>query len=109
MPGMGRYSIMPVYASALSGKDRKFSFTSSSEGSPRAIIPVGTYEKVMPLDVIPTALLKAVASNDVERAQSLGCLEMDEEDLALCSFVCPGKHDFGSLLRQVLTNIEKEG
>ncbi len=109
MPGTGRYSIMPVYASALSGKDRKFPFTSSSEGSPRAIIPVGTYEKVMPLDVIPTALLKAVASNDVERAQALGCLEMDEEDLALSSFVCPGKHDFGSLLRQVLTNIEKEG
>jgi Na+-transporting NADH:ubiquinone oxidoreductase subunit A len=109
LPGMGRYSIMPVYASVLSGKGRKFSFTSSSEGSPRAIIPVGAYEKVMPMDVIPTALLKAVASNDVERAQSLGCLEMDEEDLALCSFVCPGKHDFGSLLREVLTNIEKEG
>ena len=109
MPGMNRYSVMPVYGSALSSKGRKFPFTSSTEGSPRAIIPIGAYEKVMPLDVIPTALLKAVASNDVERAQSLGCLEMDEEDLALCSFVCPGKHDFGSLLRQVLTNIEKEG
>jgi Na+-transporting NADH:ubiquinone oxidoreductase subunit A len=109
MPGMNRYSIMPVYGSALSDKGRKFPFTSSTEGSPRAIIPIGAYEKVMPLDVIPTALLKAVASNDVERAQSLGCLEMDEEDLALCSFVCPGKHDFGSLHRQVLTNIETEG
>jgi Na+-transporting NADH:ubiquinone oxidoreductase subunit A len=109
LPGMDRYSIMPVYASVFSGKGRRFPFTTSLEGSPRAIIPVGAYEKVMPLDVIPTALLKAVASKDVERAQSLGCLEMDEEDLALCSFVCPGKHDFGSLLREVLTRIEKEG
>ena len=43
------------------------------------------------------------------RAQALGCLELDEDDLALCSFVCPGKTDFGSSLRQVLTAIEKEG
>lgn len=108
-PGFNRYSIKPVYASALQGKARKFAFTSSLEGEPRAIIPIGMYEKVMPLDIIATELLKALVVGDLDRSQALGCLELDEEDLALCSFVCPGKHDFGPMLRDVLTRIEKEG
>ncbi len=67
------------------------------------------YEKVLPLDLMATALLKSLVVGNTERAQALGCLELDEDDLALCSFVCPGKTDFGSSLRQVLTAIEKEG
>jgi Na+-transporting NADH:ubiquinone oxidoreductase subunit A len=72
-------------------------------------VPIGSYEKVMPLDLLPTPLLKALAVGDADRARALGCLELDEEDLALCSFVCPGKNDFGSSLRAVLDAIEREG
>jgi Na+-transporting NADH:ubiquinone oxidoreductase subunit A len=63
----------------------------------------------MPLDLEPTTLLKALMVGDAERAQLLGALELDEEDLALCAFVCPGKSSFGPALRTVLTTIEREG
>ena len=83
--------------------------TTSTEGSQRAIVPIGSYEQVMPLNIIATALLKALVTGDTEYAQALGCLELEEEDLALCTFVCPGKHDYGSILRRNLTRIEEEG
>jgi Na+-transporting NADH:ubiquinone oxidoreductase subunit A len=63
----------------------------------------------MPLDLIPTLLLRSLISRDTTTAQDLGCLELDEEDLALCTFVCPGKYDYGSILRDNLMKIEKEG
>ena len=62
----------------------------------------------MPFDMEPTYLLKALITRDLERAEQLGCLELDEEDLALCTFVCPGKHDYGRYLREVLLTLEKE-
>jgi len=72
-------------------------------------VPIGVYEKVMPLDILATHLLRSLAVNDVERAEQLGALELDEEDLALCTFVCPGKYEFGPILRRNLTIIEHEG
>jgi Na+-transporting NADH:ubiquinone oxidoreductase subunit A len=63
----------------------------------------------MPFDLLPTFLLKSLVIGDVEEAEKLGCLELDEEDLALCTFVCPGKHEFGPVLRHNLDIIEKEG
>jgi Na+-transporting NADH:ubiquinone oxidoreductase subunit A len=63
----------------------------------------------MPLDILPVPLLRALAVGDTELAKDLGCLELEEEDLALCSFVCPGKQDYGALLRAALSRIEKEG
>jgi Na+-transporting NADH:ubiquinone oxidoreductase subunit A len=81
----------------------------STQGSPRAIVPIGLYEKVFPIDIPPTFLLKAIVMGDLERSEELGVLELDEEDVALCSFVDPGKHDFGVYLRDVLTTLEKEG
>ena len=83
--------------------------TTSQNGSPRAMIPVGTYEQVVPLDMLPTQLLRALVVGDTEMARRLGCLELDEEDLALCSFVCPSKYDFGPALRETLTHIENYG
>ena len=78
-------------------------------GGQRAIYPLGTYEKVMPLDIIATALLKSLGIGDTEKSIALGCLELIEEDLALASFVCPGKNAFGPMLRTLLTAIEEEG
>ena len=63
----------------------------------------------MPLDILPTSLLKALAVGDVERAEELGALELEEQDLALCTFVCPSKIDYGPQLRQALATLEKEG
>ena len=88
---------------------KKFRLTTSTNGSSRAIVPIGMYEKVMPLDILPTLLLRSLSAQDSEYARRLGALELDEEDLALCTFVDPGKNDFGPLLRQSLETIEREG
>jgi Na+-transporting NADH:ubiquinone oxidoreductase subunit A len=107
-PGLNRYSVKNIVLSRLL-PNRLFSFTSSSHGSRRAIVPVGSYEKVMPLDIMPTPLMKALAVDDIDEAEMLGCMELDEEDLALCTFVCPSKIDHGKELRRNLLLIEKEG
>jgi Na+-transporting NADH:ubiquinone oxidoreductase subunit A len=61
------------------------------------------------MDIQPTFLLRALIMGDIERAEQLGCLELDEEDLALCTFVCPGKYDYGRILRENLETIYREG
>ena len=81
----------------------------STNGSPRAIVPIGLYEKVMPLDVLATPLIKALVVGDLEMAIKLGALELDEEDLALCTYVCAGKYEYGPILRDNLTRIFTEG
>ena len=86
-----------------------FRFTTSQNGSPRAMIPIGSYERVMPLDILPTQLLRALIVADTEMAQKLGRFELDEEDLALCTYVCAGKYEYGPILRDNLARIEKEG
>jgi Na+-transporting NADH:ubiquinone oxidoreductase subunit A len=98
---------MGIYLSRFLG-GKRFAMDTSTNGSPRAIVPIGAYEKVMPLDVLATPLLKSLVVGDVETAVKLGALELDEEDLALCSYVCPGKYEFGPILRDNLTRIESE-
>lgn len=106
--GVNKHSALRVFASSLFGR-RPLALTTSTQGSPRAMVPVGSYEAVMPLDILPTQLLRALIVGDTEMAQHLGCMELDEEDLALCTYVCPGKYEYGPILRDVLTRIAKEG
>ncbi|MEX0617715.1 MAG: Na(+)-translocating NADH-quinone reductase subunit A [Pseudohongiellaceae bacterium] len=107
-PGTHRHSVMGIYISGLF-KNRRFALTTNTQGSNRAMVPVGSYEKVMPLDILPTQLLRALIVGDVETSINLGALELDEEDLALCSYVCPGKYEYGRILRDNLDQIQKEG
>ena len=110
LPGKNKYSALNVYTSSVDRKDnRLFPLTTDKNGSNRAIVPVGVYEAVMPLDILATPLLKALVIGDSDQAQLLGCLELDEEDVSLFTFVDPGKHDFAPVLRANLTKIEKEG
>jgi len=106
-PGANRHSVMGIYISAMD-KSRRHAMSTSTQGSDRAMVPIGAYEKIMPLDILPTQLLRALIVGDLETAQNLGALELDEEDLALCSYVCPGKYEYGPMLRDILTQIEKE-
>ena len=98
---------MGIYISGLL-KGRKLNFSTSTHGSERAMVPVGNYERVMPLDILPTQLLRALIVGDIESAQNLGALELDEEDLSLCSYVCAGKYDYGPILRENLKKIQSE-
>lgn len=91
------------------GHKRKLAFTTSQNGRFNGMLPMGLFDKVMPLDILSSPLLRAMMVKDTDQAQALGCLELDEEDLALCSFVCPAKYDYGAVLRTNLVQIEKEG
>ena len=106
--GVNKHSVLNVFVSKLAGS-KLFNFTTTTNGSPRAMVPVGNYEAVMPLDILPTQLLRYLIVGDTEMAQKLGCLELDEEDLALCTYVCAGKYEYGPILRDNLARIEKEG
>jgi Na+-transporting NADH:ubiquinone oxidoreductase subunit A len=106
-PGSDRHSVLGIYVSKIKGL-RDYAPTTSTNGSERAMVPVGVYEEVMPLDILPTQLLRSLIVGDIETAMQLGCLELDEEDLALCTYVCPGKYEYGPILRDNLTLIEKE-
>ncbi len=108
-PGFDKFSIKPVYASGFAADARRFNFTTNTNGSHRAMVPIGMYEQVMPLDILPTFLLRALLSGDTDQAQALGALELDEDDIALCTFVDPGKSNYGPMLREILNTIEKEG
>ncbi len=108
--GKDKYSAMNIYTSSVDRKNnRHFPLTTDKNGSNRAIVPVGVYETVMPMDILPTPLLKALVVGDTDQAQLLGGLELIEEDVSLFTFVDPGKHDFAPVLRANLTKIEKEG
>lgn len=110
-PGSDKFSAQNVYLGGLMAKLRaaaRFALNTNLNGSPRALVPIGAYERVMPLDILPTLLLRALVVDDAETAQTLGALELDEEDLALCSYVDIGKHDFGPMLRRNLNQIWRE-
>ena len=107
-PGFNYFSTLGIYASQFF-KNKRFDFTTTTGGSERAMVPIGAYENIMPLDILPTQLLRSLIVGDTAMAQKLGCLELDEEDLALCTYVCPGKYEYGPILRDNLTRIEKEG
>lgn len=104
-PGAHKFSSIRAYASHLVHRG-DFELTTSQNGSPRAMVSIGSFERVMPLDILPTPLLKSLLVKDVDRARELGCLELDEEDLALCSFVCNGKYEYGPYLRECLDQLE---
>jgi Na+-transporting NADH:ubiquinone oxidoreductase subunit A len=107
-PGFDKFSATRVYGGSwLAGK--LFPLTTSTGGSKRAMVPLGLYEKVFPLRMLPTQLLRSLLVKNTDESQLLGCLELDEEDVALCTFVCPGKYDYGTVLRENLSLIEKEG
>ncbi|HHE5805425.1 TPA: Na(+)-translocating NADH-quinone reductase subunit A [Klebsiella michiganensis] len=108
MPGKDKFSITRTTLGHFM-KRKLFNFSTDTNGGERAMVPIGNYERVMPLDILPTMLLRDLLAGDTDSAQALGCLELDEEDLALCTYVCPDKYEYGPALRSVLTQIEQEG
>ncbi|EMJ6431190.1 Na(+)-translocating NADH-quinone reductase subunit A [Enterobacter hormaechei] len=108
LPGAEKYSVTRTTLGHFL-RHKLFNFSTSTNGGERAMVPIGNYERVMPLDILPTVLLRDLLAGDTDGAQALGCLELDEEDLALCTYVCPGKYEYGPVLREVLTRIEQEG
>ncbi len=92
-----------------SGHRKRFAFDTSMNGRFTSMLPLRLFEQVMPFDILPSPLFRALLVKDTDQAQALGCLELDEEDLALCSFLCPAKQDYGVALRMNLDQIERDG
>ena len=107
-PGSDKFSITRLFTAWLLGK-KEFDLTTSTGGSERSMIPLGSFERLAALDILPTQLLRALLVDDVESSIELGCFELDEEDLALFTFACPGKYEYGPYLRQMLTKLEADG
>lgn len=104
---LGRYH-RQVSVLADSRQHRGRGPTTALHGTRTVHVPVGAFEGVMPLDILPSQLLQALLAGDAETAEALGCLELDEEDLALCTYVCPGKLEYGPALTSVLEGLAAE-
>jgi Na+-transporting NADH:ubiquinone oxidoreductase subunit A len=107
-PGVDKFSLKNVFLAKLFPKKR-FNFDTNTHGSLRSIVPIGSFEAVIPMDILPTYLLRSLMARNTDQAIALGALELDEEDLALCTFVDPCKNEYGPVLRENLNIIEKEG
>ena len=105
--GSKKHSVLNIFVSSFN-RAKKVALNTSTNGSQRSMVPVGTFERLMPLDILPTQLLRSLVVGDIVNAQELGCLELEEADLALMTYTCAGKYEYGTILRDVLTRIEKE-
>lgn len=108
VPGIDKFTITRTTLGHFL-KNKQFNFTTTTNGSERSMVPIGNYERIMPLDIMITHLLRDLLVGDLASSQQLGCLELDEEDLELCTYVCPAKYEYGPVLREVLARIEQEG
>lgn len=105
-PWLRQFSVLNVFLRPGLRK-QAFAMTTTQNGSHRAMVPIGNYEGVMPLDILPTQLLRSLLVRDTVMAQQLGALELDEDDLALCTFVCHSKYEYGPALRECLRMLER--
>ncbi len=106
-PGFNKFSASRTFLSRLTPW-RKFKFDTNLHGGKRAYVVTGQYEKVMPMDILPVHLIKAILANDIERMEQLGIYEVVEEDMALCEYVCTSKTDVQQILRKGIESLIKE-
>jgi Na+-transporting NADH:ubiquinone oxidoreductase subunit A len=98
-PGADRESYSSTYLSKLFPK-KEYSHTTNLHGGHRSMVQTGYYEKVMPMDIYPMQLLKAMLAEDIEMMEGLGIYEVVEEDFALCEYICPSKSDLQEIVRE---------
>ncbi len=108
-PGINKLSASRTYLSGWNGHKREWKLTTLLNGSYRSMVFTGLYDKYVPLNILVDYLVRAVLAHDTDEAISLGILETDPEDFALCSYVCPSKMDISGIIKQGLAEIEKEG
>jgi Na+-transporting NADH:ubiquinone oxidoreductase subunit A len=108
LPGFKKFSVSRSFASTWLLPNRKFDLDTNYHGGERAFVMTGEYEKVLPMDIYPMHLLKAILVNDIDKMEQLGIYELDEEDLALCEFVCTSKTPVTKILRDGLRSLRKE-
>ncbi len=106
-PGLKKFSVSKSFFSWLCPK-KEYALNANLNGGPRAIIMSGQYDKVLPMDVLPEHLVKAIITEDIDKMEQLGIYEVVEEDMALCEFVCTSKLEVQSILRKGIDVMIKE-
>jgi len=108
LPGFGKYSPSRTFFSWLGSKKKKYVLDANTHGEERAFVLSDEYEKVLPMDILPVYLIKAILANDIDAMEQLGIYEVIEEDLALCEYVCTSKIMVQSVLRKGINSMIKE-
>jgi Na+-transporting NADH:ubiquinone oxidoreductase subunit A len=106
-PGFGKFSVSRSFFSWMCSK-KEYRLDSNMHGGERAIVVSGQYDKVLPMDILPEFLFKAIMVEDIDKMEQLGIYEVAEEDIALCEFVCTSKINLQSIVRQGIDLMIKE-
>lgn len=106
-PGLNKFSFSRTFLSSLFPK-QTYKLDTNLHGGERAFVITGQYEKVVPMDIYPMQLLKAIMAGDIDMMENLGIYEVAEEDFALCEFICPSKIEIQSVVRNGLDLMRKE-
>ena len=107
-PGLKKYSLGSTFLSKLVNNTSSI-LTTKKNGSVRSIIPMGAWDNVLPMDILPEFLIKNVLAKDIEMMEKLGIYECSPEDFALCSFVCQSKVEVSKIIQDGLDLMEAEG
>lgn len=108
LPGFNKLSLSRTFFSWLT-PNRAYNLNTNNNGEERAFVMTGQYDKVLPMNIYPVHLLKAILAKDIERMEELGIYEVSEEDFALCEFVCTSKIEVQRIIADGLEYIRREG
>jgi Na+-transporting NADH:ubiquinone oxidoreductase subunit A len=107
MPGLTKYSFSKTFMSSILPR-KQYTLDTNIHGGHRAFVLTGQYEKVVPMDIYPMQLLKAILAEDIDNMENLGIYEIAEEDFALCEFICASKIEIQSIVRKGLDLMVRE-
>ncbi len=107
LPRLNKFSLSKSYFSWLTPK-KTYRADTNLNGEERAYVMTGQYEKVLPMDILPVHLIKAIIAEDIDKMENLGIYEVIEEDLALCEYVCTSKTEVQHILREGINLMIKE-
>ena len=108
-PGFSKRSWWKTFVSAIITPKKAFNADTNIGGGNRSLVINSIYEEVVPMNILPSYLIKSILAEDIEEMEALGIYEVAEEDFALCEYICPSKTEFQQIIRQGLNLIEKEG
>lgn len=106
-PGFDKFSVARTFFTWLQPK-RKWRISSNTHGGERPFVITGEYDKVLPMNILPVHLLKAIIIEDIDLMEQLGIYEVAEEDFALCEFVCTSKIEVQSIIRKGINVMIRE-
>jgi len=107
MPGFNKYSLTNLFFSRLIN-NKKSKLSTKKNGSIRTIIPMGNWDKVMPMNILSEYLIKSILIKDIDMMEKLGIYECSPEDFALCSFICQSKVEVSKIIEEGLDIMEQE-